>query len=150
MYRQGLLASKVTHRCRVLQQGWVCATNRSQRAGDELHACHLYITVSGVRLCWELEEPKGPKGSESSAGNSASHQKPSHRIRSESSEVDSSVPAISPGYKASEQWCDVAITRRGELKQSRDPPLPARKTHKSPPSPLGPLIRPPHPPWDRP
>jgi WD40 repeat protein len=22
----------------------------------------LYITTSGVRLCWELEEPKGPKG----------------------------------------------------------------------------------------
>jgi len=21
-----------------------------------------YITISGVRLCWELEEPKGPKG----------------------------------------------------------------------------------------
>jgi len=23
----------------------------------------LYRTISGVSLCWELEEPKGPKGS---------------------------------------------------------------------------------------
>ena len=23
----------------------------------------FYRTISGVRLCWELEEPKGPKGS---------------------------------------------------------------------------------------
>ena len=22
----------------------------------------FYRTISGVRLCWELEEPKGPKG----------------------------------------------------------------------------------------
>ena len=25
-------------------------------------AWSFYITISGVRLCWELEEPKGPKG----------------------------------------------------------------------------------------
>ena len=25
-------------------------------------ACPFYRTSSGVRLCWELEEPKGPKG----------------------------------------------------------------------------------------
>ena len=24
-------------------------------------ACSFYRTSSGVRLCWELEEPKGPK-----------------------------------------------------------------------------------------
>ena len=24
----------------------------------------FYGTISGVRLCWELEEPKGPKGCE--------------------------------------------------------------------------------------
>ena len=25
-------------------------------------ACSFYRTISGVRLCWDLEEPKGPKG----------------------------------------------------------------------------------------
>jgi hypothetical protein len=25
-------------------------------------AWSFYRTISGVRLCWELEEPKGPKG----------------------------------------------------------------------------------------
>ena len=25
-------------------------------------ACPFYRTSSGVRLCWEIEEPKGPKG----------------------------------------------------------------------------------------
>ena len=28
-------------------------------------AWSFYRTSSGVRLCWELEEPKGPKGSSS-------------------------------------------------------------------------------------
>jgi len=27
-------------------------------------AWSFYRTISGVRLCWELEEPKGPNGSE--------------------------------------------------------------------------------------
>ena len=26
-----------------------------------MEAWPLYRTISGVRLCWELEEPKGPK-----------------------------------------------------------------------------------------
>ena len=27
----------------------------------------FYITSSGLRLCWELEEPKGPKGAQGEA-----------------------------------------------------------------------------------
>ena len=34
-----------------------------------MHKLHFYRTISGVRLCWELEEPKGPKGiSQNKAG----------------------------------------------------------------------------------
>ena len=31
-------------------------------------ACSFYRTISGVRLCWELEEPKGRKGPASGKG----------------------------------------------------------------------------------
>ena len=33
-----------------------------------MEAWPFYRTISGVRLCWELEEPKGPKGTLSTKG----------------------------------------------------------------------------------
>ena len=33
----------------------------------------FYRTSSGVRLCWELEEPKGPKGCREDEGHLAAH-----------------------------------------------------------------------------
>ena len=44
----------------------------------------FYRTISGVRLCWELEEPKGPKGAglhqEDGAAHGESKCKPSDTL----------------------------------------------------------------------
>ena len=37
-----------------------CGPKKSMAKGPK--GWPFYRTISGVRLCWELEEPKGPKG----------------------------------------------------------------------------------------
>ena len=39
------------------------ARSRTQRPCFRKQAWPFYRTISGVRLCWELEEPTGPEGS---------------------------------------------------------------------------------------
>ena len=40
-----------------------CADSSLRRGMVRKEAWPFYRTISGVRLCWELEEPKGPEGS---------------------------------------------------------------------------------------
>jgi len=88
----------------------------------------FYRTISGVRLCWELEEPKGPKGPKLEVQFELDSQRFEHHPLAASRE-----PSALEGWILEVLYCGLKGSRATEERGVR---LKGHLAHKKTPNPL--------------